>query len=71
MTVKKIRPFIVVSLFLLFVAVIPASAQAVLPQTFAGWTAGTTIVPTIEFKDPTTEAVSREYGIVSIEKADS
>ena len=69
MTVKKIRPFIVVSLFLLFVAVIPASAQAVLPQTFAGWTAGTTIVPTIEFKDPTTEAVSREYGIVSIEKA--
>jgi len=69
MTVKKIRPFIVVSLFLLFVAVIPASAQAVLPQTFAGWTAGTTIVPTIEFKDPTTEAVSREYGIVSVEKA--
>jgi len=68
MTVKKIRPFIVVSLFLLFVAVIPASAQAVLPQTFAGWTAGTTIVPTIEFKDPTTEAVSREYGIVSVEK---
>ena len=69
MTVKKIRPFIVVSLFLFFVAVIPASAQAVLPQTFAGWTAGTTIVPTIEFKDPTTEAVSREYGIVSVEKA--
>ena len=69
MTVKKIRPFIVVSLFLPFVAVIPASAQAVLPQTFAGWTAGTTIVPTIEFKDPTTEAVSREYGIVSVEKA--
>ena len=69
MTVKKIQPFIVVSLFLLFVAVIPASAQAVLPQTFAGWTAGTTIVPTIEFKDPTTEAVSREYGIVSVEKA--
>ena len=69
MTVKKIRPFIVVSLFLLFVAVIPASAQAILPQTFAGWTAGTTIVPTIEFKDPTTEAVSREYGIVSVEKA--
>ena len=68
MTVKKIRPFIVVSLFLLFVAVIPASAQAILPQTFAGWTAGTTIVPTIEFKDPTTEAVSREYGIVSVEK---
>jgi hypothetical protein len=69
MTVKKIRPFIVVSLFLPFVAVIPASAQAILPQTFAGWTAGTTIVPTIEFKDPTTEAVSREYGIVSVEKA--
>ena len=68
MTVKKIRPFIVVSLFLPFVAVIPASAQAILPQTFAGWTAGTTIVPTIEFKDPTTEAVSREYGIVSVEK---
>ena len=68
MTVKKIRPFIVVSLFLLFVAVIPASAQAILPQTFAGWTAGTTIVPTIEFKDPTTEAVSREYGIVSVKK---
>ena len=69
MTVKKIRPFIVVSLFLLFVALLPASAQGVLPQSFAGWTAGTTLASTIGFKDPTAETVSREYGIVSGEKA--
>ena len=68
MTVKKIRPFIVVSLFLLFVALLPASAQGVLPQSFAGLTAGATLASTIGFKDPTTEAVSREYGIVSVEK---
>lgn len=36
MIVKKIRPFIVVSLFLLFAASIPASAQGILPSSFGG-----------------------------------
>jgi hypothetical protein len=69
MIVKIIRHFLAVSVFLFFFAVNPASAQSILPQTFGGWSAGTTIRPTIGFKDPISESVSHEYGIVSSEKA--
>jgi hypothetical protein len=55
-------------LFVLLVA-ISASAQAVLPNSFAGWNAGTTLAPTTGFRVPDSEAAAREYGYLSGEKA--
>jgi hypothetical protein len=69
MIVKIIRHFVVVPIFLVFFTAGPSSAQSILPQTFAGWTAGTTLTPTIGFKGLAAETVSHEYGIVSGEKA--
>jgi hypothetical protein len=56
-------------LFILFVllAAIPASAQAVLPNSFAGWNAGSALTPTVTFKAPNTEAAAHEYGYLSAE----
>jgi hypothetical protein len=68
MIVTKIRPFIVVSLFLLFVAVIPASAQGTLPARFADWSAGG-LHSEVVAEDPVTHSAEQEYGIVFIEKA--
>jgi hypothetical protein len=58
-------------LLLVFVllAAIPASAQAVLPNSFGGWSAGTALTPIVGFKAPATEAAAREYGYVAGESA--
>jgi hypothetical protein len=69
MTVKIIRHFIVVPLFALFLAATPASAQSILPASFAGWTSGTPLAPTAGFKIAQSQAVADEYGIVSGERA--
>src|ERR1700689_1809683 len=52
-----------------FLAAIPTSAQGILPNSFAGWTAGTTLAPTVGFKVPNTEAAAHEYGYSSGESA--
>jgi hypothetical protein len=52
-----------------FLAAIPASGQAVLPNSFPGWNAGAAITPTVAFKTPNTEAAAHEYGYVSGETA--
>jgi hypothetical protein len=48
-----------------FLTAVPASAQAVLPNSFADWNAGTTLSPTVSFKAPNTEAAAHEYGYLS------
>jgi hypothetical protein len=53
----------------LFTGAVPASAQDILPNSFAGWTAGTTLTTTTEFKVPETAAAANEYGLLSSEKA--
>jgi hypothetical protein len=68
MIVKKTPFLIFVSFFLVVCAAIPASAQGLLPQSFAGWTAGTASAPPAAFKNPVADAVAREYGIVSGER---
>jgi hypothetical protein len=68
MIVKKTPFLIFVPVFLVVCAAIPASAQGLLPQSFAGWTAGTA-APPAAFKNPVTDAVAREYGIASGERA--
>jgi len=72
MIVKLIRPFIIVSILLLFMASIPAWAQETLPSSFAGWSAGVTaklIIPGNDSTDPAGErpgfATLNEYGIIS------
>jgi hypothetical protein len=52
-----------------FLATIPASAQAVLPNSFAGWNAGGTLTPAVAFKAPNTEAAAHEYAYLSGETA--
>jgi hypothetical protein len=68
MTVKTIRQFIVVSLTWFFLAAIPASAQSVLPASFAGWTAANNAQGSVP-KTPGPNAVAQEYGVVSTERA--
>jgi hypothetical protein len=68
MMVKKTRFLIFLPVFLVVFAVLPASAQGILPPSFAGWAAGTTSAPSAAFKNPVTDAVAREYGIVSGER---
>jgi hypothetical protein len=70
MTVKKIQPFIVVSLFLLFVALLPASAQrpTALPGHFADWSGGALRGGAV-VEDPVTYSVQQEYGMVAMEAA--
>jgi hypothetical protein len=70
MIVKKIQPFIVVSLAWLFVATIPAFAQSVLPASFGGWAAGS--IPSAPdadlLKTAAPNTVAQEYGLVSTER---
>jgi hypothetical protein len=68
MMVKKTRFLIFLPVFLVVFAVLPASAQGILPPSFAGWAAGTTSAPSAAFKNPVTDAVAHEYGIVSGER---
>jgi hypothetical protein len=69
MIVKKTRFLIFVPVFLAFLAAVPASAQAILPQSFAGWTTGSSPASSAAFKNPVSDAVAHEYGIVSGERA--
>jgi hypothetical protein len=68
MTVKIIRHFIAVPLLLLFVALIPSSAQGILPVSFDDWSSktptGTTIVSIFG-----PSSVLQEYGFASGEQA--
>jgi len=68
MTVKIIRHFLVVPIFLSFFAAIPASAQGILPVSFDDWSSktptGTTIASYFE-----SSPVLQEYGFVAEEKA--
>jgi hypothetical protein len=68
MMVKKTRFLLFVPIFLVVFTALPASAQGILPPSFAGWAAGTTSAPSAAFKNPVTDAVAREYGIVSGER---
>jgi hypothetical protein len=70
MLVKITRHFTFLPVFLFFLALIPVSAQSLLPASFAGWTAadGAT-ASAVAFKNPATDAVAHEYGIVSGEGA--
>ncbi len=68
MMVKKTRFLLFVPVFLIVFTALPASAQGILPPSFAGWAAGTTSAPSAAFKNPITDAVAREYGIVSGER---
>jgi hypothetical protein len=72
MIVKIIRHFISVPLFLLFVALLPASAQEVLPSSFAGWSAvgvkGKLLIPGSAATDQPGApgfATLKEYGVTS------
>jgi hypothetical protein len=69
MIVKIIRHFIFVPVLLLFIAVFSASAQGILPASFAGWSTGSSPPQASPFKNPVTDAVSTEYGIVAGENA--
>jgi hypothetical protein len=70
MTVKIIRHFIVVSLALLFIALIPASAQKpILPHHFADWSVGG-LVTSVIGEDRITHTIKQEYGLVSVEEGD-
>ena len=69
MIVKKIQLLIFVPAVLLLLAAIPASAQGILPQSFAGWAAGSSPASSTPFKNPVTDAIAHEYGIVSGERA--
>ena len=69
MHVKITRHFIFLPAFLFFLALIPVSAQSILPASFAGWTADGASASAAAFKNPATDAVAHEYGIVSGEGA--
>jgi hypothetical protein len=69
MIVKIIRHFTFVPVLLFFLTAIPVSAQGILPNSFAGWSAGTTLAPTAGYKVPDSATVAKEYGVVSTEKA--
>ena len=56
------------ALFVLL-AVIPASAQGILPNSFAGWNSDATNTPGVGFQAPDTEAAAHEYGYLSGEAA--
>lgn len=68
MTVKILQPLIAVSLFAwFFIAAMPASAQSVLPASFAGWTAANAAQGSVA-KAPAPSTVTQEYGVVSTER---
>jgi hypothetical protein len=69
MMVKKTRFLLFLPIFLAFLAVRPVSAQAILPQSFAGWSAAASPASSAAYKSAVTDAVAREYGLVSGERA--
>ncbi len=52
-----------------FLGAMPTFAQNILPNSFAGWSAGTTLAKGSESKGPDTAAAAHEYGILSAETA--
>jgi hypothetical protein len=56
------------ALFVLLAA-IPASAQGILPKSFAGWNSDAPNTPSAGFQTPDTEAAAHEYGYLSGEAA--